>query len=427
MLYRTVKHFFPEYRQWLKGMKDPRNQKMIDYKLPAMIWIGILLFLLKVGSRRQINYEFDSEEMIKNVGFLSKERLEQMPHDGTLAYLLERMLPDELSRLRTKMLKRLIRKRCLEKYRLSGYYMVAVDASGHLTFNKRHCEHCLKAEKGGKVLYYYHPVLEAKLVLNNGMALSIGTEFIENPGSKVKVQDSELKAFRRLVEKLKKDFPQLKICLLLDGLYANKPVIDLCNKYCWKYTITFKEGSMPEVYGEYESIRKLHPGNHLGHDAQGIKQEYYWAPDILQYKGTSNANVLECTEEKAGKKTRFVWLTNFNINSDNVKEIGGGGRLRWKIENEGFNTQKNGGYNLEHPYSEDIVALKNFYLLLQIAHIISQLMEKGSLLADEVKRVFGSIRNLSRRLLESLRTSIFNPIDIQSIESSRFQIRLQPP
>jgi hypothetical protein len=41
-----------------------------------------------------------------------------------------------------------------------------------------------------------------------------------------------------------------------------------------------------------------------------------------------------------------------------------GGRLRWKIENEGFNVQKNSELNMEHAYSEDPVARKVFYLLL---------------------------------------------------------------
>ena len=68
--------------------------------------------------------------------------------------------------------------------------------------------------------------------------------------------------------------------------------------------------------------------------------------------------------------------------------------------------------------------MKNFYLLLQIAHIISQLMEKGSFLIGEIKKLFGSLRNLSRRLLESLRTSVFDLVEIQSLESTRFQIRL---
>ena len=427
VLYKTVHHFFPEYRSWLKSMRDPRNKNMLTYELPTMIWLGVLLFLLKLGSRRQLNYELDSEEMLKNVKLLTKEEMERLPHDGTLEYLLERLAPRELCDLRTNMLNSLIRKKCLNNYRLSGYYMVAIDGSGYLTFKSRHCEHCLKAEKDGKVLYYRHPVLEAKLVLSNGMAFSLETEFIENPGAGVAIQDCELKAFHRLVERLKRSFPQLKICLLLDGLYANKPVLDVCHRNSWKYIITFKEGSMPEAYREYETLKKLSKGNYGEYAAEKIKQQYRWAADILQYKDVANVNVLECIENKEGKEKKFVWLTNFSVNESNFKEIGGGGRLRWKIENEGFNTQKNGGYKLEHPYSEDIVALKNFYLLLQIAHIISQLMEKGSLLVDEVKKAFGSIKNLSRRLLESLRTSVFNSIELESIESSRFQIRLQPP
>ena len=415
---------FVDLRGWLKGMKDPRFKEMTTYELPVVIWEGLLLFLLKLGSRRQINYELRSEEMVNNVRLLTKEELERLPHDGTLAYLLGRLDPEELSVVRTKMVKSLIRKRCLERYRLRGYYLVAIDGSGCLTFKEKHCERCLKVEKDGKVLYYKHPVLEAKLVTENGLAFSLGTEFKENRDAKVKVQDCELKAFYRLAEKIKKDFPQLNICLLLDGLYANGPVIEICNRNHWKYITTFKEGSMPERYREYESLKKSNPENRGKYEKDGTKQEYYWAMDVLQYDGIPNANVMECIETKKGKEKRFVWLTNFLVSEHSYREIGGGGRLRWKIENEGFNMQKNGGYNLEHPYSKSLRALKNFYLLLQIAHIISQLMEKSSLLAEAV---LGSIRNLSRRLLESLRSSSFNPGDLEIIESARFQIRLLPP
>lgn len=427
VLYKTMHHFFPKYRVWLKKMKDPRNKNMIIYTLSTMIWTGKLLFLLKLGARRQINFLLDSELMIKNINTLAKDNIEDIPHDGTLAYLLERLNPCELSWLRRMMINELLRKKCLTKYRLMGYYLIAIDGSGYLTFNYKHCEHCLKKEKDGKVLYYYHPILEAKLIAGDGMAFSIETEFIENPGRKVDIQDCELNAFHRLQDKLKKDFPQLKICLLLDSLYANKPVLDVCHKNNWKYIIVFKEGSMPEVYQEYETLKRLSPENYGEYEDEKIKQKYYWAKDVLQYKDTSNVDVLECIEYKQETEKKFVWLTNFTVNESTYREIGGGGRLRWKVENEGFNMQKNGGYVLEHPYSEHIVALKNFYLLLQIAHIINQLMEKGSLLVDEIKKSFGSIRNLSRRLLESLRTSVFDSAEIQSIESLKFQIRLRSP
>lgn len=101
-------------------------------------------------------------------------------------------------------------------------------------------------------------------------------------------------------------------------------------------------------------------------------------------------------------------MTNLEINSSNFEEIAKGGRLRWKIENEGFNMQKNGGYRLEHAYSLNPNAIKNFYFLLQIAHILNQLMEKGSLLKNKLLKVFGSIKNFSAALLKAFTSQVFH-------------------
>jgi hypothetical protein len=62
--------------------------------------------------------------------------------------------------------------------------------------------------------------------------------------------------------------------------------------------------------------------------------------------------------------------------------VNGEGGQRLKIENQGFNMQKNGGYNLEHVYSENGNSAKCFYLLLQIAFIINQLIGNGPLIEN---------------------------------------------
>ena len=85
--------------------------------------------------------------------------------------------------------------------------------------------------------------------------------------------------------------------------------------------------------------------------------------------------------------------------------------------------QKNGGYNLEHAYSKHELAVKNFYVLLQIAHTISQLMEKGNLLKNQIKETFGCIRNIAHKLLEDLRTKFIDPAQLQRELSTPFQIR----
>ena len=264
--------------------------------------------------------------------------------------------------------------KCLKAFRLLGkYYMVAVDGTGHLVFKDRHCSYCLTKEKDGKIIYYYHNVLEAKIVTETGLALSVETEFIENNPMDTK-QDCELKAFYRMIKRLKKKFPQLNICLLLDSLYAADPVIELIEEYGWKYITTFKEGSMPDTYAEFNNLKNLCPENTALIKDENVSQHFSWVNDI-SYRG-SCFDLLELKESKdEGKYTKFVWLTNLKVGSNNFSKISKGGRLRWKIENEGFNIQKNRGYNLKHPYSSDEVAIKNFYLILQIAYIISQLME----------------------------------------------------
>jgi hypothetical protein len=88
-----------------------------------------------------------------------------------------------------------------------------------------------------------------------------------------------------------------------------------------------------------------------------------------------------------------------------VAEIAGGGRSRWKIENEAFNRQKNHGPNLQHLYSTDPENWKAYYYLLQIAFVITQVVERGSLLRQLAARqhstplkLFCSLANVVGRL-----------------------------
>ena len=102
-----------------------------------------------------------------------------------------------------------------------------------------------------------------------------------------------------------------------------------------------------------------------------------------------------------------------------------GGRIRWKIENEGFNVQKNRGYGLEHAYSKDPHAAKIFYYLLQIAHMVFQLLEKGSLFSTAFPKGLGSSKNLALRLLEAWRNlSEWTGNMLSRLLEERIQIRL---
>lgn len=404
-------------------MKDPRNPNKITYSLPELILTGMLLFLFKLGSRRQIDYLFNTPEFLSHLAHLSGATPDRVPHNDTLAYMCDRLDPGQLPRVRTSMIRSLHRARCLEYAKLMNtYWTVAVDATGQVCYDKPHCPHCLTATIHGKTIYY-HNVLEAKLVTTDGFALSMQSEFIENIDPKATKQDCERSAFRRLAASLKKDFPQLPICLLADSLYAARPVFDIARKNSWRLIITFKEGSIPELFAEFETLKSLSPENSATENYEKTTQRFAWVND-LDYHG-HNLSVLECVEtnKKKNKTTRFVWITNMEVNDSNYRLIAKGGRTRWKIENQGFNTQKNGGYELAHPYCSHHTGAKNFYLLLQIAHIVNQLMEKGSALRRLIKHTFGSIRNIALFMLEAFRTC---RLDIEALESELakpFQIR----
>jgi hypothetical protein len=318
--------------------------------------------------------------------------------------------------------------KALDGGRLMGYFLVVFDGTGQLRFLQPHCPYCLKRTTGGKT-YYYHHVLEAKIVTPEGLAISIGTEFIENSDPKASKQDCELKAFWRLASRLKKDFPQLRLCLCLDNLYANGPVLALCKKNDWKYFIVFKEGGQPALWQEYETLRDLSEQNRKSHQpCEGCHQTFAWVDDLpyTDSEGrTHQLRAFECREIDGQEEHFFAWLTNFRIGAHNVAALGNrGARCRWKIENQGFNIQKNGGFNLEHAYSIHDPQFKNFYFLMQIAHMILQLIERGSLLGQSCQRLFGSLRALADRLKESLRQHAIGAEAFDRAALARLRIRL---
>ena len=148
--------------------------------------------------------------------------------------------------------------------------------------------------------------------------------------------------------------------------------------------------------------------------------EYRWIPAFEHWDGLRTFNVLRCTENKDGKQIcHYTWLLSkgLKLNELTVKPLSRAGRCRWKIENEGNNIQKHGGYGLEHLYSHDEVSQKVWYALINIAHTINQLLERGSLVKA---RIYGGYRDLSQRLFEHFRYLVFRKPE----HPPRIQIRL---
>jgi hypothetical protein len=408
-----------------------------------MIWWGLLLFLCKLGRLRQLDYELRDEEtcVLGNLNALAQTEQESLPVCGTLSHYLRGVGPEPLGQLRTQMIRRLIRNKVLDADRLFEAFVVAVDGTGHVSFRRRHCHHCL-TQTHGEHTYYYHNVLEAKLVTSSGLALSMASEFIDNrhdggsaeAGGEKRKQDCELKAFARLAPELKRCFPQTRLCIAGDGLTACGQVLQTCRENNWNYVLTFKPGRLPAVWEDFQSLLTACSEQVFRiRLPDGTDLEYRWINGLSYEDDQSRRhtfNAIQCRQNRAGEHKTFAWITDFAVTTKTVDAISQqGGRNRWKIENAGFNSQKNGGYELEHVYGSDEALLKCFYLLLQIAHMILQLVEKGSLLKGVARRygkavlaLYGSVRNIARRLLDCLRHRL---IPAEALDSAhRIQIRL---
>jgi len=429
----TLQHFFGGFSSLFAHVTDPRNPLKITYPLASLAFAGMAMFLFRLRARRQVGLLLRNGFSIRK--FHALFGVERFPHGDTLDAAFSNLEVNQIQAVVSAMTGTLIRKKVLYSYRvLEIYFIVAVDGTGTINFDHRHCPHCLTRTRDGKTLYY-HPVLEAKLLTSNGFAFSLMTEFIENPGQQVTKQDCELKAFYRLAERLKIQFPRLPLLLSLDGLFAGGPTFDLCRHYGWKFMIVLKDDDLPSVNEEFEALSQLQPENrlvwHTGEPVQ-LKQAFRWADDIAytdSEKKEHTLSVIECLETKPDKEgakqtTKFKWVTNCRVSCKNVTTLSNdGGRMRWKIENEGFNVQKTGGYELEHAYTNDPNSAKVFYLLLQIAHLLAQLLYKATLLKRDFIQGLGSAKNLAFRLLEAWRNVRMDPTDMTALLQKRFQIR----
>lgn len=420
------------------------HRKRRTYTVAELVMGCVALFLFKEASRNAINNDRKEEQFRKNYERIFKRRL---PHMDTANDFLRLLSAGELEHLKAALIGSLIEQKVLHQFKLLGkYFMVAIDASGVNSYeqNNEEKDRVHKTSKNGKTTYHSY-VLEAKLVTASGLSISIASEWIANDTERnFNKQDCEMKAFQRIAVKLKKYFPRLPICILADGLYPNATFMQTCADYGWQYIAMLKDDSLKTLQTNIIDTQNQHrhktERQHVA--SKGMHHttsKYEWISESLSYK-THILYWLSCTERQAWYRkckdgsrqlhkeevSRFVWITSLAPDAKTVCQIAEGGRKRWKIENEGFNTQKNNGYALGHLFSRvSSTGYKNYYQCLQIAHIINQLTEHSQVvtgLLDSDKKI--TIQYLWKVLNALL---LMQPVETEeNTESSkRCQIRLR--
>lgn len=256
---RIIKQYFPQLTQKLNELTDVRHQSYVEYQMSVITVTRLLGLLCGIKSMREITEKFDTEETIKNIANLLEIELEEIPHYDTINNVFENLNINELRKIQKYMVNRLIRSKMFDKYRFKNkYFQIVVDGTGMMMFKKRHCRHCLKRvyNKGeeNERMIYYHYVLEAKLVVGE-MVISIDSEFVENEDENVDKQDCEIRAFYRMAERIKKEYPKLPIMISGDALYACEPIMNICKENKWGYILRFKKDRLKALRRGNTGIR----------------------------------------------------------------------------------------------------------------------------------------------------------------------------
>lgn len=392
-----MRHFFPEFNRWLGDLHDRRDRQRITYSVQHLVWEETLMFLCGLKSRHAMVSESQSPGFLAALLDLCGTDEEAAAHPDSPYTFLSALHPANLVQFQAKLVRRLMRMRALQQFRFGKEWLVAVDATWLRTYPKVHCKHCLHMTLPDGTQRWMHAVLEAKLLLSNGMAISLGSVSIQNNGKPATKQDCELKALTRLATKLKKLYPRLPICLTADSLYACEPVMKICEQMSWSYIAVFKQGRLPALWERAEA--KARKGPQRTETLQdGTVQTFRWATNLQHEHHTTHA--LFCEELKpSGQAHSWAWISDHRPDQNTAAHIANrGGRPRWKIENEGFNEQKNGEFELKHDYGSKGYCWYNDYLIVQVAHLLIQLVEHGDLIKKLSRGVYRTFREAFRTL-----------------------------
>ena len=389
----------------VQDMPDPRDPRYITYPKESLFLYGVMMFAMKATSRRdatQFMTEPFMQENLRNI----IPGLDAVAHNDTLAIYLEQIDAEAIQEIYHTLIKKLLRNKEFRK--LAGRITVLVDGSGKGSKDWNYSDKALHSNRqSGEIWLTY--VMNAVLVLENGMVIPLHTEFLENSGGAFDKQDCELKAWARMAPKLHR-LVGSGAMFIFDGLYATGPVIMQCRKFHWDYIITLKDGSMPSVAEDAHGIMKIERSNIVTAETDGRQQVITWANDV-EFKVSQNNTYVNLhivrmveswTEEhpvtgKATelKKTTYQWISSIPLNKRNALKVCLLGRKRWLIENCCFKTEKS-AYQFEHYFSLNWEVNKAYHYFMNFGHFINVLLMSSEVFSGLVVSLGGISAFLSK-------------------------------
>jgi Transposase DDE domain len=389
-LFRLVRRGFatiPDYR-WDE----------VDISLTDALMSAFAMFSLKAPSL----LAFDKQRAEGNLGTIYG--IERVPCDTYMRERLDPVSPESLRSSFKGVLRQLQRGKALEAMAfLDGHYLVSLDGTGYFASKTIHCASCLqKVHRNGSITYY-HQMLGAAIVHpEKREVIPLMPEPIVKQDGTDK-NDCERNAAKRFIAKLRQDHPHLKFIITEDSLSSNAPHIETLQAHGLHYILGVKEGDHAYLFKQAQAAEPAGRVTYYErHDrAAGRMHRFRFVNDmpLNESKAEVRVNFLEYWEIGKDQVHHFSWVTDLRVSKRNVNRLMRGGRARWKIENETFNTLKNQGYHFEHNYGHGTQNLSGvFATMMMLAFLVDQTQQLCCALFQAVWAKLGSKRLLWERM-----------------------------
>jgi len=357
---------------------DCRQGAKVNHSLHDCLMSAFAMMFFQDPSLLEFQRRIQDRKQFSNLSNVFQ--VQSVPKDSQMRDNLDQLPTKQLDPIFSDWLGRLQRGKHLESYKfLDRYYLVPIDGSQYFSSKSIHCSGCLRAnsKKGTR---YYHQILQAVIVHPDmRQVLPLSPEPIQNTDGSKK-QDCEIKAGKRMVANIRKQHPKLPMIIVGDGLYSKQPFIDSVKQSRMSYILVAKPDDHKVLFEWVHELQALADGGSLElTDKKGRRHRYRWVNNV-PLNGSIDADNVNFFESELIPKNKVTyrnsWVTDIPIDEHNVVELVKGGRSRWKIENETFNTLKNQGYHIEHNYGHGNRYLSmNFFVLNLLAFYMHQIFE----------------------------------------------------
>ena len=364
-----------EFNQIPEPTRNARGTKP-EIPLTDCLMSALAVFGLKYPSLLQFDESCETDIVKYNLQTLY--HVAKAPDDTNMRQRLDQVDPRSIRPAFTAIFSLIQRGKVLEDYKFLGdYLLIPCDGTGMFSSDSVHCDNCCeKHHKDGKVTYY-HQMLGAVVVHPDQQEVfPLCPEPISKPDGSSK-NDCEQNAMKRFLEDFKKEHPKLKVIFTEDALSAKGPYLKRMQEIGAHFIVNVNPTGNPSLFAWLKGVELQKKT--VTTKTETIELSFYNGVPINDSNHDVQVNFIDCVvKNKKGKMIgHFSWVTDIKVTLENVYELSRGGRARWKIENETFNTLKNQGYQFEHNFGHGYNHLSHvFGLLMFLAFLIDQVQQR---------------------------------------------------